>query len=88
MIVRPLRARNAHSVALFARKSKRRCEAQNIALRHGAPYEPCVLGRIGPIGKHNFLKSPNKLPGSNVHSQDTETLTSKPARHPRLWWFA
>jgi hypothetical protein len=71
MIVRPLRVRNAHSVALFARKSKRRREAQNIALRHGAPNEPCVFGRIGPItGKHNFLKPLNKSPGSSVHSQD------------------
>jgi hypothetical protein len=86
VIVRPLRARNAHSVALFARKSKRRREAQNIALRHRAPNEPSVLGRIGPIiGKHIFLKPPNKSPESSVHSQDAETLTAKPARRPRLW---
>jgi hypothetical protein len=85
MIARPLRARNAHSVALFARKSKRRREAQIIALRHGAPYEPCVLGRIGPMtGKHIFLRPPNKSPGSSVHSQNAQTRTSKPARRPRL----
>jgi hypothetical protein len=45
-----------------------------------------LLGRIGPItGEHNFLKPPNKSPGSSVHSQDAETLTAKPARRPRLW---
>jgi hypothetical protein len=89
MIVRPLRGCNAHSVALFTRKSKRRREAQNIALRHRAPNEPCVLGRIGPIiGKHNFLKPPNKSPRSSVHSQDAQTRTSKPARRPRLRRFA